>query len=232
MNEHSFISISGQAMAEKKAREKGATPRQERILKAALEVFSQKGYAAATVPEIARAAGVATGTIYIYYPSKRELFIAVIKNLIITIPLRDLIAKLPEDKDIGAIFKQIMYDRFDLTQNKTFSRMPSLMGEVQRDPELKALWNEKFLQPFLSQIDGMFRLMMASGKVRRMEPAVTVRAVGGLILGFLILKIMEGEASPLNHLPREKVAEELMNFVFYGLASENQPTGAKKEDTL
>jgi AcrR family transcriptional regulator len=212
-------------MADKKTKKK-RTPRREQILKAALEVISRKGYAAATIPEIARAAGVATGTIYIYYPSKRELFVAVIKNLIITPPLLDLIAKLPKDKDVGTIFKQIMYNRFDLTQNETFSRMPSLMGEVQRDPELKALWNEKFLQPFLAQMDGMFRLMMASGKVRRMEPAVTVRAVGGLILGFLILRIMEGEASPINRLPREKVAEELMNFVFYGLTNEGEP----KED--
>jgi AcrR family transcriptional regulator len=212
-------------MADRKSKKK-RTPRQQQILKAALEVFARKGYAAATIPEIARAAGVATGTIYIYYPSKRELFVAVIKNLIITTPLLDLIAKLPRDKDIGATFKKIMYNRFDLTESETMSRMPSLMGEVQRDPELKALWNEKFLQPFLSQMDGMFRLMMASGKVRRMEPAVTVRAVGGLILGFLILRIMEGEASPINRLPREKVAEELMNFVFYGLTNEGEP----KED--
>jgi AcrR family transcriptional regulator len=219
-------------MAGRKTREKQATKRQKQILKAAMEVFAQKGYAAATMPEIAQAADVAAGTIYIYYPSKRDLFVTVIRELIITTPLRDLIAKLPNDKDISATFKQIMYNRFDLTRNKAFSRMPSLMGEVQRDPELKALWNEKFLQPFLSQMDGMFRLMMASGKVRRMEPAVTVRVVGGLILGFLILKIMEGEASPINRFPREKVAEELMNFVFYGLASENRPTGANQEGTV
>jgi AcrR family transcriptional regulator len=209
---------------DKKAREK-PTSRQEQILNAALEVFARKGYAAATVPEIAQAAGVAIGTIYIYYSSKRDLFVTVIKNFIITTPLLDLIAKLPRDRDedIGATFKQIMYNRFDLIDSELMSRIPSLMGEVQRDPELKALWNEGFLQPFLTQMDGMYRLMMASGKVRKMEPAVTVRVVGGLIMGFLILKIMEGDTSPLNRLPREKVAEELMNFVFYGLSNEREP---------
>jgi AcrR family transcriptional regulator len=205
-------------MADKKTKKKST--RQEQILKAALDVFSRKGYAAATIPEIAQAAGVAAGTIYIYYPSKRELFVAVINNFIITTPLLNLIKKLPEDKDIDTTFKQIMYNRFDLIDSEPMSRIPSLMSEVQRDPELKALWNEKFLQPFMAQMDGIFRLMMASGKVRRMEPAVATRAVGGLILGFLILRIMEGEASPINRLPREKVAEELMNFVFYGLSNE------------
>jgi AcrR family transcriptional regulator len=207
-------------MADRKAKKKSS--RQEQILKAALEVFSRKGYAAATIPEIARAAGVAAGTIYIYYPSKRELFVAVINNFIITTPLLDLIEKLPgdRDEDIETTVKRILQDRFDLARHKAFARMPSLMGEVQRDPELKALWNERFLQPFMTQMDGIFRLMMASGKVRPMEPAVITRAVGGLIIGFLILKIMEGEASPVNRFPQEKVAEELMNFVFYGLSNE------------
>jgi AcrR family transcriptional regulator len=213
-------------MADKKTKQK--VSRQEQILKAALEVFTRKGYAAATIPEIARAAGVATGTIYIYYPSKRELFVAVIKNFILTTPLLNLIDKIPKDKEIDATFKQIMQNRFDLIDSEPMSRIPSLMAEVIRDPELKAIWNEKFLQPFLARMENLYRLLLASGKVRQMEPAVTVRAVGGLILGFLILKIMEGEASSINHLPREKVTEELMAFILYGLTNEGKP----KEDAL
>jgi AcrR family transcriptional regulator len=205
-------------MADRKTKKKSS--RQEQILKAALEVISRKGYAAATIPEIAQAAGVATGTIYIYYPSKRELFVAIIKNLIITTPLLDLIEKLPRE-DFILTFKAILQERFNLIDSEPMSRMPSLMGEVQRDPELKALWNEKFLQPMLSQLDGLYCLMMASGKLRPVEPAVAVRAVGGLIMGFLILKLMEGESSPINKLPREKVAEELANFVLYGLSKQN-----------
>jgi AcrR family transcriptional regulator len=229
MNEHSFIYTGEPAVADKETRKKQITARRQgQILKAALDVFSRKGYAAATIPEIAQAAGVATGTIYIYHPSKRELFVAVINNFIITTPLLDLIDKIPKGKDIDATFKQIMQNRFDLIDSEPMSRIPSLMGEVQRDPELKALWNEKFLQPFLARMEKVYRLMMASGKVRQMEPAVTVRAVGGLILGFLILKIMEGEASPINHLPREKVAEELMDFILHGLTNEGKP----KEDAL
>jgi AcrR family transcriptional regulator len=165
MNERSFISISGQAMAEKKT-EKGATPRQERILKAALEVFSRKGYAAATIPEIARAAGVATGTIYIYYPSKRELFIAVIQNFIITVPLLDLIDKIPE-ADIAVTFRQILKNRLGLIESQPVARIPSLMGDIQRDPELKTLWAEQFLQPFFARVEGVYRAMMASGRKRR-----------------------------------------------------------------
>lgn len=44
------------------------------ILKAALAVFSQKGYDRATVADIARQARIAKGVVYDYFPSKEELF--------------------------------------------------------------------------------------------------------------------------------------------------------------
>lgn len=48
------------------------------ITRAALQVFSQKGYAAASVDQIAVAAGIAKGTVYEYYPSKDKLYLAAI----------------------------------------------------------------------------------------------------------------------------------------------------------
>ncbi len=44
------------------------------ILSAASAVFGDKGFTAATVEDIARAAGVAKGTVYLYFPSKTELY--------------------------------------------------------------------------------------------------------------------------------------------------------------
>jgi AcrR family transcriptional regulator len=224
MNERSFIIFKVTAMTNKESRKKQITAkRREQILKAAMEAFSQKGYAAATIPEIARLAGIAAGTIYLYFPSKRELFIAVIKNFIITAPLLDLINKIPQG-NIDAVFRKILRNRFDLIKSAPMSRMPSLIGEVQRDPELKALWIRQFLQPFLARMEGVYRLISASGKFRRMEPAVAARAVGGMIFGFLMLKVMESDASPLARLPQDKVADDLVNFVLHGLLKE---TGRK-----
>lgn len=48
------------------------------ITHAALQVFSLKGYAAASVEQIAAAAGIAKGTVYEYYPSKDKLYLAAI----------------------------------------------------------------------------------------------------------------------------------------------------------
>ncbi len=46
-----------------------------RILEAAVKVFARKGYTAATVAEVAREAGVADGTIYIYFKSKDDILV-------------------------------------------------------------------------------------------------------------------------------------------------------------
>jgi AcrR family transcriptional regulator len=225
MNECSFIFKRKlkPAMADRITRKKQITiQRRTQILKAAMDVFTRKGFAAATIPEIARGAGMAVGTIYLYYPSKRELFIAVIKNLIITAPLLDLIYRIPRE-NIGVVFQQVMRNRLDLIQSEEMSRMPALMGEVMRDPELKALWTERFFKPLFTQFEGIFRAMIPPGEPGRIEPAVAVRAAGGLILGFLMIKLLEGESGPLSALPQEKIAADMAEFMLHGLmGSENK----------
>ncbi|OGN96146.1 MAG: hypothetical protein A2Y89_03815 [Chloroflexi bacterium RBG_13_51_18] len=209
-------------MVTKESKKRTSTEkRRGQILKAAREIFTQKGYAAATVPEIAKGAGVAAGTIYLYYPSKRELFVAVVKDLIITTPLLNLIDKIPQG-DIDTVFRNILKDRLDLIKNPVFSRMPSLMGEVLRDPELKDLWLKEFLQPFLGRIETGYRMMSATGKFRRLEPSVAVRVVGGMIIGFLMLRVMEGNTSPLNKIEQEKIADDIVNLLLHGLLKKQE----------
>ena len=54
--------------------------KREKILLAAQELFSEKGFHETTVEEIARQANVAKGTVYIYFDSKEQLFKEVIKS--------------------------------------------------------------------------------------------------------------------------------------------------------
>lgn len=50
------------------------------ILEAARTVFAKKGFNDATVDDVAAAAGVAKGTVYLYYQSKREIYLAALKS--------------------------------------------------------------------------------------------------------------------------------------------------------
>jgi AcrR family transcriptional regulator len=218
-------------MADKEIRKKKNTEkRREQILNAAMEVFTEKGYAEATIPEIAKEAGVAAGTIYLYFPSKRELFVAVIKNFVITPPLLNLIDKIPHG-DIDTVFRKILKDRFDLVKNPAFARIPSLIGEVQRDPELKALWLKDFLHPFLERVQMGCMMMAANGKVRELQPEVAVRVIGGMIIGFLLLRAIEGETSPLNKLEQEKITDDIVTILMHGLLNDTGEKKSRKEET-
>jgi AcrR family transcriptional regulator len=50
------------------------------ILRAARRVFAQKGYERAAIEDIAHAAGVAKGTVYLYYRSKQDVYWAALKQ--------------------------------------------------------------------------------------------------------------------------------------------------------
>jgi len=207
-------------MADKKKSKGNKTQeRREQILKAAASVFTTKGYEAATIPEIAQAAGVAAGTIYLYFSNKRELFIAVVKSVIFTVPLLNLIGKIPTG-DFEEVFKNILLERFELIKSETVTRMPRLISEVLRDEELKEMWLKDFLYPFLNRMENVFSMLKLTGKVRRMEPEVAVRLIGGMMFGFLMLKMIEGDKSPLKKIPEDKVADNIVSFVLHGMMNE------------
>src|SRR5213593_2278185 len=56
------------------------TAKRERILRAATDVFARNGYFNAKVSEIAKAAGVADGTIYLYFDGKEDILITIFRE--------------------------------------------------------------------------------------------------------------------------------------------------------
>jgi AcrR family transcriptional regulator len=226
MNEYSFIYME-EYMADRPSRKKQIMEkRRKQILDAAAEVFTQKGFSAATIPEIARLANVASGTIYLYFPGKRDLFISVILETIITMPLMEMVNRL-SGADFVPMLKNILHNRLDLAKGENIARLASLMGEIQRDPELRALFYDKLLQPFLNKMENFYREQIpAGGQFRKMEPSILVRAVGGTILGFIMLRALEMEHSPLETTPREKVVESLEEYILHGLMGPKDYSGS------
>jgi len=58
------------------------TDKRERILRAAIKVFARKGFYATRVSEIAKAAGVADGTIYLYFENKDDVLVSIFEDRI------------------------------------------------------------------------------------------------------------------------------------------------------
>lgn len=61
-------------------RERDRTRRRLEFLRAAAQVFGEKGYHEASIAEIARAAEYGTGTLYLYFSSKEELYAALLEE--------------------------------------------------------------------------------------------------------------------------------------------------------
>src|SRR5882757_3259012 len=64
---------------------RGTKAKTNSILRAAARVFAERGYQAATIDDIAEYAGIAKGTVYLYFRSKHELFFRVCDDYIAAI---------------------------------------------------------------------------------------------------------------------------------------------------
>src|SRR6266850_2575598 len=75
MNIHSVTPV---AAASRRNRPDPATgAKRDAILRAAIDVFAERGFFNAQVADVARAAGVAAGTVYLYFRSKDDLLVSI-----------------------------------------------------------------------------------------------------------------------------------------------------------
>src|SRR6187401_1367635 len=75
MNIHSVASVTPIRSADTPK-----TDKREAILRAAIDVFAERGYFNAQVADVARAAGVAAGTVYLYFRSKDDLLVSIFEK--------------------------------------------------------------------------------------------------------------------------------------------------------
>src|SRR5437870_4159551 len=84
MNIHSVApstaSIARRPRTGPAARSGAAAPKREAILRAATDVFAGRGFFNAQVADVARAAGVAAGTVYLYFRSKDDLLVSIFER--------------------------------------------------------------------------------------------------------------------------------------------------------
>ncbi len=203
-------------MARRQERKEQITEyRQKQILDAALAVFSRKGYGEATIPDIAREAGVAVGTIYNYYQSKRDLLVSIANTYVVTAPFLNLLGKAGE-VDEKTFIRSVIENRLNWGF-ENIERILFVFTEILRDPELRQQFAEQVLASVLQFPEKFFKAEIASGDFRRMNYRLIVRAMVGMVIGFIILRKLEGEKSPAEGLNSRKLAAELADFVLEGL---------------
>jgi len=226
MNERSVIHLEA-AMGNRSRRKEQVTEyRRKQILDAALVVFSRKGYGAATIPDIAREGGIAVGTIYNYYPSKREVLVSVLASRVLSEPFLKLMEQSPEADD-KAFFRSLIEDRLTLLSQNA-DKFLFMLGEAYRDPDLRRQWAEEVVQPALTRAEQRVGSRIESGAFRPMNAGVTVRALAGMAIGFAVLAMIEGEESPCRDIPTGELAAQLADFALMGVGMTESGSSEKQ----
>ncbi len=138
------------------------------IVQAAYDVFSEKGFAAARLDDIAKRAGVSKGALYLYFETKQDIFEAVVKDAVAP--------------NIGAIeqfalnfpgpFEQLirmMIPRVAEMANQSGMGkvIKMVIGESGNFPEIARIWHDDIVGKGL----GLMTALIATGTGTRRDPA-------------------------------------------------------------
>ena len=154
--------------ATKRARRKDARPGE--LLGAALELFVEKGFAATRAEEVAQRAGVSKGTLFLYFPSKEDLFKAVVRE--------NIAGRFPGwneefDAYAGSTAGMLRYFMHEWWQRVGATRAGGLtklmMSESQNFPELAAFYQREVIEPGHALIRRILQRGVERGEFRPID---------------------------------------------------------------
>ncbi len=152
------------------------------ILKKALELFSESGYDAVSVGEIARAVGIKAPSLYNHFPSKQAIFDAIVEEtskefekntdevaIHVQNSARDVtvFSKITEDdlvEKVHQIFNISLHDE----NIALFRKMMTI--EQFRSDELSKLYSERYVERIVAYHAGIFKSLIAAGELKKEDP--------------------------------------------------------------
>lgn len=152
----------------RRTRRKDARPGE--LLAAALDLFVEKGFAATRVDEVAALAGVSKGTLFLYFPSKEELFKAVVREHISGrfSQWNDEIEEFDgSSQDMLRYCLTSWWERIGATRASGISKL--MMSEARNFPELAAFYQQEVIQPGRALIARVLQRGVARGEFRPMD---------------------------------------------------------------
>ena len=155
-------------------RRKSARP--EEILQAALEVFTDRGFAATKLEDVARRAGVTKGTIYLYYENKEALFKALVRGTIVPVIAKGEALAQVFTGTARDLFEQLVREYFRLVGDTQLSGIPRLMiAEAGNFPELARFYYEEVVTRGHRLMAGVLERGIKAGEFRRVNVAVATK---------------------------------------------------------
>lgn len=195
--------------------------RPHQIIRAALDVFAQRGFRAATMEDVARAAGITKGTIYLYITSKEDLFLAAIRaQLRQAFDLLPTITFQPAD-DPEEVTRRVGTAFLDVLMNPDVARAISLViAEVNHLPALQRLYKEEILPKANMQLASLIELGTELGLARPVDPVIAARCLFGMFFVFVITQEVFG-AKEVTPMKTEAIVDTIVSIYFRGLLTQD-----------
>jgi AcrR family transcriptional regulator len=191
--------------------------RPEQIIKAALQVFGERGLANARLQDIAERAGVSKGTIYLYFPNKEELFREMIRQTAVA-----AIERAEQAETRGSPTSQLLaYMRgyWAFVRSPVFITIYRLvLGELHQFPDLAKFYAVEVVDRAQKLLSGIIRRGMDAGEFREIDPMVAARMLVALTVMNGIWRDEHTGVPLLAHKSDEEVFNELAQFYLHSIA--------------
>lgn len=202
----------------------GKEERRQELLNAASKVFASKGFHDAKVGDIAAAAKVAKGTVYLYFPDKRTIFVELIDSVFVR--LGAAILRVDTDGDVVAQVKHniravlsVLVDDPD-TMRMLFSHARGL------DPAFAAK-----IDSFYGGLKSMLSESLAEGQQLGIVAPGDTGLYASFTLGALKEILSDAATRPKNRHSREQIVDEVFKLLGGGYLRIEAAAGAAPATT-
>ena len=216
------------ASAPPRQRRKEARPQE--LLDAALALFVEKGFAATRSEEVAARAGVSKGTLYLYYPSKEELFKAVVRqnmSALIAEGLELADAYEGSTSELLALLMHTWWERVGDTPAAGIHKI--VISEVRNFPELAQFYADEVIVPADRLFSTTIRRGIERGEFRDMPEHEVAHALMAPMI-FLSLHKHSFGACPASSLPLDpgQLIRTHLELVLRGLEVREAPAAPRR----
>ena len=164
-------------------RRKDARPAE--LLDAALTLFVEKGFAATRSEEVARAAGVSKGTLYLYFPSKEELLKAVIQHFLGSEIDAGIEAAAALEGPTADVMEQLMVTWWERVYEGPASAVFKLVVTEGRNfPEIAQFYVERVVDPGNALVARLLQRGIERGEFEQVDIEHTV---GSIIMPMILM---------------------------------------------
>jgi AcrR family transcriptional regulator len=162
-----FAPVSSSHGPPRRKRAEKSQARREAILAAALDEFTERGFALTRMEDVARRAGVGKGTIYLHFKDKEALF----QQLVTTMlgPIVAQLRKLPDEDEPVRFVLERLFTVFakDIYGTKRREVLRLVMTEGPRFPPLAEFYYRQVVEPAIAMVRGLLDRACARGELRQ-----------------------------------------------------------------